>query len=532
MVRSTFAGFTTALSGLSVSQRGLDVTGQNMTNVNTAGYTRQRIDQVSFSAYGQTNRFNYRYATRIGHGARINQVSQARDPFLDVRFRREMAASSEVNARSMVMDNLSDIFDETLKDGMLYLFEGFIGQLQELSKHPNDADFEGIVRGAAENITKMMYSYHLQVASIREQNEYQLNNVDIPRVNDILTSLAGLNENIREELLCGNQPLELLDKRNLLLDELSEYMKIDVQYSHTEIGKGIHVEDIEIFLITDTIPQVRTNILKNGDAAKFEGGIVAGQSYVYMNREGDVARDVTHLITSGGIKGTLDMLNKSGAFDSPPTDIRGIGFYEQSLDALAQMFAQMLNDANSRPNPGFDPEQPEHPVDNPKFLYDHPLFEAGDGSGRITASNIALAQDWVRGDYSITFSKDFPITTGDDTSGARDNILAMISLFNEKVQFYNDYGQPLFNGTIIEYIKYNKDILALDLNSEQSVADSHELILHGIWDMRDSISSVNMDEEGVNLLRYRNAYNGAARLMTTLDEAVDTIVNRMGIVGR
>jgi flagellar hook-associated protein 1 FlgK len=66
----------------------------------------------------------------------------------------------------------------------------------------------------------------------------------------------------------------------------------------------------------------------------------------------------------------------------------------------------------------------------------------------------------------------------------------------------------------------------------RQLASNHSTVLNGISDLREGMSSVSLDEEGVNLLRYQKSYNAAARLMTTLDEALEILINRMGIVGR
>ena len=83
MVRSTFAGFTTAQLALSASQRALDVTGQNISNINTAGYTRQRLDLASISPTGHSY-FQMQTDCRVGQGVQMTGIIQIRDPFLDI----------------------------------------------------------------------------------------------------------------------------------------------------------------------------------------------------------------------------------------------------------------------------------------------------------------------------------------------------------------------------------------------------------------------------------------------------------------
>ena len=91
---STFGSFTTVRLGLYSAQKGLDVTGNNITNINTPGYTRQRLNQVSLVP-SVTDRYASSYNTRIGQGAVVTGVSQLRDPGLDISYRK---AQSDVGA--------------------------------------------------------------------------------------------------------------------------------------------------------------------------------------------------------------------------------------------------------------------------------------------------------------------------------------------------------------------------------------------------------------------------------------------------
>ncbi|WP_312093634.1 flagellar basal body rod C-terminal domain-containing protein, partial [Aminipila sp.] len=93
-------------------------------------------------------------------------------------------------------------------------------------------------------------------------------------------------------------------------------------------------------------------------------------------------------------------------------------------------------------------------------------------------------------------------------------------------------GSFLFKGTFGEYLSNISNVISLDVSSTSNLAANHEAILGDIQDSKDAISSVSLDEEGVNIMQFQKAYNAAARLMTALDEAVERIINQMGTVGR
>jgi len=111
----------------------------------------------------------------------------------------------------------------------------------------------------------------------------------------------------------------------------------------------------------------------------------------------------------------------------------------------------------------------------------------------------------------------------------------MIHLFDKDLDFTltrsDGSTQTLFNGTFEEFNANICNVLSLDVKSLNSSLDSYLASVNSIADLRDSVSAVSLDEEGVNLLHFQKSYNAAARLMTTLDEALDTLINRMGTVG-
>lgn len=540
MLRSTFYGFTTALSALNISQKALDVTGQNIANMNTAGYTRQRLDLYSVRSASYGDRYASRDAHFIGQGVGVTNVSQARDPFLDVRFRREAAKLGETDANLGVMEDLESLFDETQKTALQGQFQDLIDQFQTLSDHAGFMEFDHIVRSSAESLTKLLSQYSSELSSIREQEEYNMENVTVTKVNDLLKDISNLNKTIKESQIFGNASLELLDQRNLLIDELSTYMNINVTSTPTEVSKGIVVDELRIDLLGSdgAICLLKDTEMVSFSSAKDADGLTHISITDTFNADGDDTTqnltDITEKFTTGIFKGSLDALNKSGEFDTPPNEIRGIGYYEKRMDLLASTFAEKFNDANSIANPSFDPSLPIGPT-NEKYLEYKPLFVSKtDPNGPITAKNITIASGWLEGTYGITCSKTPPVGTGDN-SGANDNISYMIDLFNKDFDFTitrsDGTTQNLFKGTFEEFNADTSNVLALNVKSLNSSLDNYLSVVNNIADLRDNISAVSLDEEGVNLLHYQKSYNAAARLMTTLDEALDTIINRMGTVG-
>ncbi len=527
MIRSSFAGFTTARLALSASQSALNITGQNISNINTTGYTRQRLDLASFNLGNGQDKYTSTQDTYIGYGVIVNGTSQIRDPFLDVRYRTEISNVGYNDEKLNVIEDLTSVLDEVTKDGIHTKIGNLSTALQKLSTEVGNQEFDSIVRSESQTLTNLFNRYAKQLDTVREDTVNNIKDIDIPAVNKILTNISNLNSTIRTNQLHGNPSLELQDQRNLLIDELATYSKIKVEYTTEKVANSsIELEKLSISMVGESgnLTLVDHNKAATlGCTANADGTVALSYSYSDPDKSIDITnQDVSKEFTSGILKGTLDMLNCNGAFDDDATSPKGIGYYQKMLDNLANKFATVLNKANQY-------------KDTSGATIEGDLFATNDGTTTITAKNISIHEDWANGTRGLV-----PTTNSDQLpTGASDNILHMITLLTTKNQYTTNYtdtnGDPqtrnLFNGTFEECFVNIGSVLALDKTSTTSSLENYTSVVNDIADSRDSISSVSLDEEGINLLQYQKSYSAAARLMTTLDEAMDILLN-MGVVGK
>ncbi len=253
---STFGGFATARLGIYASQKALEVTGNNISNINTPGYTRQKLNQKALHV-GGVDHYSITNDIRVGAGALCTSVSQLRDPYLDIRYRNENANVGAAGSKLGGLQSLSAIFDEVgrgeEKDGVLELsMKKLFDALQAHNTEGPDRDqYDTITRSAAEDVVKWFNDYAKQLETLSKDYEKAFRQ-DLDRVNTVLTGIRDLNEAIRKENIHGGDALELKDERNLLIDELSGYMRIHVTYSEEDIGAGMTVEKLKIDLADKT----------------------------------------------------------------------------------------------------------------------------------------------------------------------------------------------------------------------------------------------------------------------------------------
>ncbi len=232
--------------GIYTSTRQMDIVGNNIANINTEGYTRQKVNQSSLYLSG-ADRYVSKYDQRMGQGAFTTNLDQYRDAYLDIRYRNESSNVGSSDQKMYYLEQLSGILDEVAmgEDGEGVLeaqFNDLIRQMQNLvTDGAGSDDADTLVRESA----KMLCAkFNKKADDLQELYETELDyfkNTRLPEVNRILKDIQELNSNIRSTEIYGGNPLELKDRRNLLLDQLSGYMKIDVTYDNEELGDGTKV---------------------------------------------------------------------------------------------------------------------------------------------------------------------------------------------------------------------------------------------------------------------------------------------------
>lgn len=562
MIRSTFAGFTTAQLAMATSQRALDVTGQNIANINTPGYTRQRLDIASLNTQ-KGDFYNSNSTIKVGYGVEMTGVSQLRDPFLDAQYRSQISKLGTTDAHAAGYEQLATIFDEATMDGVRAAFISLSSSMSTLSTQAGNKEHDTAVRSNMQVLLNLFRENSIRLQDIREDMLVGFESTDIKDLNGLLENIAQLNTSIKNSQILGNPALELQDQRNALLDELGSYLPITAKYTDQTIGPGQTVEVLNVNF-TDGEGQVHS-LVSDGRFGFFDTDINSQPVSLTLTTANSITKVIAgnvkdstgkeqyvDLLGSGTIKGTLDFLNKSGDFDG--SDFKGLGYYEKALDALVKKFAEEFNNANKavvtkHPDgtaiegelildadgkPQLDPaDSNKYQVNaaNPlQTVYvDRPLFEKRDPSRDFAADNIKVSEGWLNGDYGITISN--KIINGDTGSTADENIMNMVKLLDKSLDFESN-GIKFYTGSFHDCFANIENTLGIDAKSANTLLENQISVLNQTSNSRDGVSGVQLDEEGMNLLHYNQSYNAAARLMTTLDEALDKLINGTGVVGR
>lgn len=253
MVRATFSGFNTALSALQANQKRLDITGQNLSNMNTAGYTRQQLEASSLNYTNPVSHYSNGNETAVGFGVSMDRVSQIRDPYLDIQYRSQSADCSYTNRLQTALNSLSKVLDETTISGIRQAFDDIQSTLTSMQDPAKVSDpiYESELRTKMQSVCNLFNQASRQITQA-EQNEFQRltgegssEQGDVQKINDILRQIGDLNVQIKRNQVAGHPSLELQDERNLLLDELSGYIPVETRYYKDDAHSGNNAYDYD-----------------------------------------------------------------------------------------------------------------------------------------------------------------------------------------------------------------------------------------------------------------------------------------------
>ncbi len=332
-------GFDIAKRGIMTAQKGLDISGQNLVNWDSDGYTRQRLEQVAVAPNVSGTRYSYNRTALAGQGVEINGISQTRDKFLDKRFREENAETGYYDKVNNLLGDIESTIDELQVNGDSGIRASLKEMMDSLSSFSKDAyseTYANIVMNTFKNMAQTLQQLSMKLDNVSSQQKFDLS-VSVQDFNQLVQKLAAVNKSIGDDVGASLNPHfgpnELLDERNLLLDELSKYGEIDVRTNkdntvtvtmngHTVVDRARY-DQLEMFpdpnseqLHDSTIP-VEIHWVSTNQQAEFKNGI---------------------------IKGFTDFINGAGpAPGEGQTSKRGIPYYQAKLDTFAQTLADTVN---------------------------------------------------------------------------------------------------------------------------------------------------------------------------------------------
>lgn len=329
---STFHGLNTAYRGLMTQQSALHVTGHNIANANTPGYTRQRVNFEQTEPYPPASMNRPQIPGQMGTGVQAGDIQRIRDSFLDIQYRGQNSKLGYWEARANSFSQIEDIMNELNSQGLSNTIDKFWNSLQDLSTQPDDEGTRRVVRqqGIAVADTFNYLSKQLQLV----QKDYKKEiDVSVNKVNTLIKQINNVNQQIKSIEPHGYLPNDLYDERDRLVDELSTYMNIEVETkSSGGISKDIADGYYNIFLLDETGKRIKSDPTNSSSPdIKILDGLTDG--YVQLKMDYD---DGTGLIE----KIEFTNMKKDGTVSTTTTDSTGavVNFSADGTETIKNTF--------------------------------------------------------------------------------------------------------------------------------------------------------------------------------------------------
>ncbi|OPX88927.1 MAG: Flagellar hook-associated protein 1 [Pelotomaculum sp. PtaB.Bin104] len=215
----TFFGLEITRRGLQTSRAGMDVTGHNLANLNTEGYTRQESVQTASDPYCNPVFNQIVVPGLIGTGVEVSQIRRIRDEFLDANLRNIISTTNKWDELDSVNTRVESLFPEP-DSGMSKQISTFFDYWSDLNSSPQSIGVRSAVREAADSLAYTIRQTYRQVTDEKTSTTNTIAD-KIDRINGIASEIVNLNKGIANSVYLGKQPNDLMDKRDLLLDELA-----------------------------------------------------------------------------------------------------------------------------------------------------------------------------------------------------------------------------------------------------------------------------------------------------------------------
>ena len=230
---SSFLGLEMGKGAMQTTQKGLQTVSHNLSNLNTKGYTRQRVTQTTMPALFPPGVNKPNIPGQLGTGVMVEEVTRIRDIYLDDRIISEKGGLGFWEQKKAMLSQMESVFNEPGSANIRTDLEPFWESWQTVSENPTDDAARIHLLERTKTLNESFRAQHYTLRDMQIQTN-ALVEQKINRVNNIADTLATLNKQIQKQELLGDNPNDLYDKRDLLIDELSKTADIRLERNNVK----------------------------------------------------------------------------------------------------------------------------------------------------------------------------------------------------------------------------------------------------------------------------------------------------------
>ncbi|MBU3180667.1 flagellar hook-associated protein FlgK [Clostridium psychrophilum] len=598
-----------ATRGLNAQQTAIDVTSHNIANANTEGYSRQRANMETTSPLSTSSGVG-----QIGTGVQVSSITRIRDSYLDYQVRTGNGTKGLYDGREQILSSIQSVFNEPSKTGISSLIGKVFDSWQTLSTSPELSNTRTVVVQQSKALTGQLNSTYNQLISLKSDINDDIKQ-DVVDVNSMLNQITDLNKQIKKVSASGDKPNDLMDKRDLLEDQLSAKLGIKIDKGSlggddikatvngatgdTTLVSATSSDDKRLSYISSIVPTSTTKAgepgsytvtyYKNADMTTDDNKVtmtmnLTSDDYTSLDQGRVLVADKDgYAIDNSGnrlagtdsdgaqiVAGTTNTIMPTNGKDStgasvintqifkPTTgELNGymsvkpdIDTYVNQLNSLAKGIAFSVNAVLSGENDA------SATTSVPNFFVNSDATDtisADDAETGITAGNISVNKTIIDDVTSFKVGSDTTAGSTDgnialaiaqlrdvklniqgiDSSTSRMDLLrtpdsnnsSTISLILNPSLGVKTITEAPNGMTIGGYFTNTINALAIQTQEATRTTTNQDAQLASLEKSRTSVSGVSLDEEMANLIQFQHAYQANAKIISTVDELLDVIIN-------
>jgi flagellar hook-associated protein 1 FlgK len=577
---SPFYGIDIGASALRAAQQLLDTAAHNVANANTPGYSRQRVTLTEAPPYTYPSFNRSGLPGQIGSGVTVAAITRVRDNFLDLQVQAQTGLQGEWDTRQQELSKIEAIFPEPSDSGLGGTISKYWNAWQDVASDPTSTAARSALTEQAASLAMEINRDSTQLGMMGSGIDSQVS-AKVQSINDLAKQIATLNGQIQRVSVTGQNPNDLMDQRNQLLQQLSQIVPVslltradgtmNVLVGGTDLVSNVYSRTISTQ--TDANGHVQP-VWSDGSSLSLPSGELKSLLQV---RDEDLAGYEAQLDSlAKGLADSTNALQQRGV-DATGTAGQPLFTYhagnEAATIAVNQAIAAdpRLVAAAASPNTPGDGSVAGLIAD----LRNATSYVAGDPSTNVMgatdltttatarlmtiAASKAKPQTWTfsGAGSSLTLTgangDQQTITVPDMTAGATQVLnfdqlgIALTIAAPTAAKAGADLVTDLTTGghnTLVTASIYTPPQTTSDYyaglvgkigsasSQAQEMSQNQQLVVDQLTQRVEETSGVSLDEEATDMVRFQHAYQAAARVITTMDEMLNTLINNTGLVGR
>lgn len=500
-------------TALNVNQSAINIVSNNIANMNTEGYHKQKVNLAAVTV-GLPVGNNVNSQINTNAGVEIISIERYSTNFLNSYYNDQISEQSYLNEQKNTMTNIANVFDDLEGQGLDTALQAFYEAINNFSKSPNDLNARRAFIEAASALAKSMNKIAKKMNDTEESNvgdgtnQHSLNHSKIKTTADSLNrsldELASVNKMLANSQTGTLENNTLLDKRDLILKEISQYgdFKTEIQSDGSvklSLGgiKVVSGEGVEGYFGVQTGLKYDEFCQNNGIKNTNESNAV-----ITLEKDGEILyQNLNEKFDTGLIGGILDSEN---SYESIRAD----------LNNLAQEIADTFNEIQTREGAYYIETNNGNIQLSNENIEDYKIFITNDSSSNITAENISINQVFQEENGAEKLAAAyFPNNNPDiNAVGNSNNITEMLNTRNQSDSIEKTYDEILGKITAAYESKTN----------ESAMQDS---VVQTLDNKINEQTGVNLNEELTDLIKFQNAFTASARVFSVCNNVLDTLVH-------